>query len=108
MDAEPLRRTFDAAAGVYEAARPSYPAELYVKVHELLRAGGNLAFWSAGHAFPVDFDPFFAEIQSVYDALGEGRGDPWPPPTPDQVPDSAPEILASGLFEDVRVRRYVW
>ena len=32
----------------------------------------------------------------------------WPPPPPEQVPDDADEIEASGLFEDVGVRRYVW
>jgi hypothetical protein len=44
----------------------------------------------------------------VYDAIGESRDGEWPPPTPDQVPDDQVEIEASGLFEDVRVRRYVW
>ena len=32
----------------------------------------------------------------------------WPPPPPDQAPDDADEIKASGLFEDGQVRRYVW
>ena len=32
----------------------------------------------------------------------------WPPPPPEDVADDADEIEASGLFEDVRVRRYVW
>jgi SAM-dependent methyltransferase len=198
---EPLRRTFDSAADLYEAARPSYPEDLFDdlvglarlergarlleigcatgkatrallergysvvcielgaqlvevarrnlagfpveihhttfeawdgereafdlvyaatawhwvdptirhrKAHRLLRSGGHLAFWSANHAFPADFDPFFEEIQAVYDAIGEGREGEWPPPTPQQVPDQAAEIEESGLFEDVNVRRYVW
>jgi len=83
------------------------PALRYRKAHRLLRPGGHLAFWSARHAFPPGFDPFFAEIQEVYDALGESRNDEWPPPPPEQMPDDAEEI-PSGLFNDVQVRRYVW
>ncbi len=84
------------------------PEIRYRKVHRLLRPDGHLAFWSARHAFPAGFDPFFAEIQEVYDAIGEGNPGEWPPPPPDQAPDDADEIKASGLFEDVQVRRYVW
>lgn len=84
------------------------PAIRYRKAHELLRPGGHLAFWSARHAFPPGFDPFFAEIQEVYDAIGEGHPGEWPPPPPEEIPDEAPEIEASGLFEGIQVRRYVW
>ena len=84
------------------------PAIRYRKAHELLRPSGHLAFWSAGHAFPTGFDPFFTEIQAVYDALGESFEGEWPPLPPDQTPDDVAEIKASGLFEEVHVRRYVW
>jgi hypothetical protein len=84
------------------------PSIRYEKAHDLLRAGGHLAFWSALHACPEDFDPFFTEIQAVYDAIGESHGGDWPPAPPEQEPDFADEIERSGLFEDVRVRRYVW
>jgi len=84
------------------------PAIRYRKARELLRPTGHLAFWSAEHAFPGDYDPFFAEIQQVYDAIGESRPGEWPPPPPDRVPDEAAEIEASGLFEEIHVRRYVW
>jgi SAM-dependent methyltransferase len=84
------------------------PAVRYARAHRLLHRGGHLAFWSALHAMPAGFDPFFTEIQEVYDAIGESHPGEWPPPPPDQVPDDAPEILASGLFEDVQVRRHVW
>jgi hypothetical protein len=73
-----------------------------------LRAGGHLAFWGAGHAFPSGFDPFFSEIQEVYDAIGESHPGVWPPPPPEELPDDAAEIEATGLFDDVRTRRYVW
>ncbi len=84
------------------------PALRYRKAHALLRPGGHLAFWNALHAFPEGFDPFFTEIQEVYDAIGESFGDAWPPPPPEQAPESSAEIEASGLFDGVRLRRYVW
>jgi SAM-dependent methyltransferase len=84
------------------------PEIRYRKAHRLLRPGGHLAFWSAQHAFPEGFDPFFEEIQEVYDAIGESRPGGWPPPRPDEIPDDRAEIEAGGLFEDVEVRRYLW
>jgi SAM-dependent methyltransferase len=84
------------------------PRARYRKAHALLRPGGHLAFWRAEHAFPVGFDPFFAEIQEVYDAIGESHPGEWPPPTPEEAADDVDEIKASGLFGHVRVRRYVW
>jgi SAM-dependent methyltransferase len=84
------------------------PRTRYQKAHDLLRPGGHLAFWSAEHAFPVDVDSFFIEIQDVYDAIGEGHPGEWPPPSPEKVADQADEITASGLFGGVCVRRYLW
>jgi SAM-dependent methyltransferase len=81
------------------------PAVRYRKTHELLRADGHLAFWSALHAFPEGFDPFFTEIQEVYEAIGESYDGAWPPA---DAPDSTSEILHSGLFDNVKLRRYVW
>jgi SAM-dependent methyltransferase len=84
------------------------PAIRYRKAHRLLRHSGYLAFWSARHAFPEGFDPFFSEIQEVYDAIGESHAGDWPPPPPDEVTDNSAEIEASGLFAEIEVRRYVW
>jgi SAM-dependent methyltransferase len=85
------------------------PAIRYRKAHALLRPGGHLAFWSAQHAFPRGFDPFFSEIQEVYDAIGESYpGESWPPPPPEELPDASAEIEATGLFDDVKVKHYVW
>jgi SAM-dependent methyltransferase len=84
------------------------PAVRYRKAHALLRPGGHLAFWGAQHAFPSGFDPFFTEIQDVYDAIGESHPGEWPPPLPEEVADDADEIETSGLFESIQVRRYVW
>lgn len=84
------------------------PSVRYQKAHLLLRPGGHLAFWGAQHAFPADCDPFFLEIQEVYDAIGERHRGEWPPPPPEEAPDEAAEIEASGLFGHVSVRRYLW
>jgi len=84
------------------------PELRYRKARGLLRQGGHLAFWNALHAFPRDFDPFFAEIQEVYDAIGESFEGEFPPVSPEEVPDDVAEIEASGCFGDVQVRRYVW
>jgi SAM-dependent methyltransferase len=84
------------------------PAVGYRRAGELLRPGGHLAIWDQWHVFPEGGDPFFREIQSVYDEIGEGL----PPGTlykrPGESPDRRAEIEASGLFEDVLVRRFDW
>lgn len=84
------------------------PAIKYDKASALLAPGGHLAIWGAGHAFPADYDPFFAEIQDVYEDLGEGHPGGWRPSPPDEAPDGSAELEASGRFETVAVRRYVW
>ena len=84
------------------------PSVRYRKAHALLRPGGHLAVWGAQHAFPVGFDPFFAEIQDVYDAIGESHPGEWPPPPPDEVSDATAEIESSGLFDNIQVTRYLW
>jgi SAM-dependent methyltransferase len=84
------------------------PAVRYRKAWELLRPGGHLAFWAATHVFPAGGDPFFRDIQDVYDQIGEGL----PPgavfPAPGELPDLRAEIEASGLFTDIAVRHFDW
>ncbi len=84
------------------------PATRYRRAWKLLRPGGHLAFWSATHVFPEDGDPFFFEIQDVYDEIGEGL----PPDAtwwrPEDLPDAHDEIERSGLFDTVLVRRFDW
>jgi len=82
------------------------PGSRYSQAVRLLRPGGALAFTTSRHAFPPGFDPFFAEIQSCYEAIGEARLS-WPPPAPEDVPDAREEIERSGYFEDVRTTRYL-
>jgi SAM-dependent methyltransferase len=85
------------------------PAVRYRKAWAVLGPGGHLAFWAADHVFPADGDPFFDEIQEVYDEIGAGHppGRPWRP-RPGELPDSRAEIEASGLFGDVVTRQFDW
>jgi SAM-dependent methyltransferase len=84
------------------------PGVKYAKAAAALAAGGHLAVWDAGHAFPAGFDPFFTEIQKVYDEIGE-RVEPWPPPLPEDLPDPhAAAFAESGRFQVVGTRRHVW
>jgi SAM-dependent methyltransferase len=71
-----------------------------------LRLGGVLAFTTAAHVFPSGFDPFFTEIQSCYEEIGEARMK-WPPPSPEEIEDSRNEIERSGYFDHVRITRRI-
>jgi SAM-dependent methyltransferase len=84
------------------------PAVRYDLAWHALRPGGHLAIWAQGHAFPDGGDPFFREIQDVYDEIGEGLPGDVPRPRPGELPDDRAEIEASGLFEAVTVRQYGW
>lgn len=80
----------------------------YQKAWSLLRPGGHLAFWAATHVVPTDGDPFFREIQEVYEEIGEGLppGIVWP--RPGELPDERADIVRSGLFEPVTIREFDW
>ena len=84
------------------------PAVRYARAWQALRPGGHLAVWSASHVFPMDGDPFFLDIQDVYDEIGEGMppGTAWP--RPGELPDDRAGIEASGLFQVVAVQHYDW
>jgi SAM-dependent methyltransferase len=85
------------------------PAVKYRKAASLLRAGGHLAFWEAVHVIPEDDgDPFFREIQNVYDEIGEGMPGDWVSPTTETLPSFAAETSATGLFSDPVIRRFQW
>ena len=84
------------------------PAVRYRKAWELLRPGGHLAFWSATHVVPASGDPFFREIQDVYDEIGEGLPGEWTFLEPADLPGERAEIEESGLFTGVAVRRFDW
>ncbi len=84
------------------------PAVRYQRAWQALRPGGHLAIWGAAQVFPDGGDPFFEEIQDVYDEIGEGLppGTPWP--RPGEQADDRADIEASGLFEMTAVRHYDW
>ncbi len=67
-----------------------------------------MAIFGAKHAFPEGFDPFFTDIQTVYDEIGAGVGS-WPPPPP-QLTNTAlmNEAVDSGHFRIVDRRLHVW
>jgi SAM-dependent methyltransferase len=84
------------------------PAVRYRKAWELLRDGGHLAFWEAAHVFPAGGDPFFRELQDVYDEIGEGLPAGAQFPAAAELPDQRAGIEATGLFTDVTIRRFGW
>jgi SAM-dependent methyltransferase len=84
------------------------PALRYQRAWELLRPGGHLAFWSATHVVPDGGDPFFLDIQDVYDQIGEGLPQDATWPRPGELPECRGEIERSGLFGDVVVRHFDW
>lgn len=84
------------------------PAVRYEQAWRLLRPGGHLAIWSASHVFPADGDPFFVELQEVYDEIGEGLPDDAVRPRPGELSDDSEEIEGTGLFADVVVRHFDW
>jgi SAM-dependent methyltransferase len=70
------------------------PAAGYPQAWKLLRPDGG--------------DSFFADIQEVYDEIGEGMPAGTLCDRPGEVPDSRADIEASGLFGDVAVRQFDW
>jgi SAM-dependent methyltransferase len=84
------------------------PDVRYRRAHEVLRPGGHLAFWRADHVFPPGGDSFFAEIQDVYDEIGEGVPDDHVFFAPGELPDQRAEVEASGLFAVTDVRHVDW
>jgi SAM-dependent methyltransferase len=84
------------------------PDVRYRKAWQLLRPDGHVALWDASHVVPADGDPFFIEIQPVYDEIGEGLPAGFTFPAPGHLADQRAEIEASGLFTDIRVRQFGW
>jgi SAM-dependent methyltransferase len=83
------------------------PEIRYAAAARALRPDGHLAVWSTEHVFPVGGDPFFAELQEVYVAIGEGQPST-PRPAPGELPDLRMEIEASGIFDMVAVEHFAW
>jgi len=84
------------------------PAVGYRLAWRSLRPGGHLAIWRADHVFPSDGDPFFREIQDIYDEIGEGMPAGTWHFAPGEQPDDRAEIEASGLFTVTLIRHFDW
>lgn len=81
------------------------PDVSFPKAVRLLRPDGFLAIVTTHHVLPPDGDTFFAEIQEVYDSLGQGGAHLL---NPDRFDDKTEHIEASGKFNVVKSLRYVW
>lgn len=103
---DPTGRAFDliVSATAWHWLDPAIRLE---KCAALLRPGGALGVVHTHHVRPAGGDPFFADIQEVYVALGlsDDRVGPLPPET---VPDEWPEVSSSGMFGSPAFRRYLW
>jgi len=84
------------------------PAVKYRRAFEVLRPGGHLAFWAAQHVVPEGGDPFFQELQPVYEEIGECMPSGERFLRPGELAVEAAEIQASGLFDVVGVRHHDW
>jgi SAM-dependent methyltransferase len=84
------------------------PAVGYQRAWEALRPGGHLAFWGATHVMPEEGDPFFVEIQDVYNEIGNGLPPGWGWPRPGQLSVQTAQIEASGRFTVTHVRQFDW
>lgn len=84
------------------------PVTRYDRAHRHLRPGGVLAFWTATHVVPVGGDPIFAELQEVYDEIGESLPAGSSFARPGEVADQRAEVEASGRFEVLAIRHVDW
>jgi SAM-dependent methyltransferase len=78
----------------------------YRSAARALRPGGYLVVWGAQHVFPVGGDPFFAELQEVYDAIGETLPKDARWPAPGELAEQTAEIEASDQFDIVAVDHF--
>lgn len=84
------------------------PTVRYQQAWRTLRPTGHLAFWDAVHVIPEGGDMFFADIQDVYDEIGESLPPGTIVPGPGDLPDRRGEIEASGWFDVVDICQFDW
>jgi hypothetical protein len=58
--------------------------------------------------FPDDGDPFFGEIQEIYEEIGEARPSDTEWPKPGALPDERADIEAGGFFRLTATRQFEW
>jgi SAM-dependent methyltransferase len=81
----------------------------YERAWHALRPGGHLAIWAAEHVVPPeDGDPFFSQIQDVYDEIGEGVPPGTEFPVPGKLPTHLAAIEGSGLFAVMLTSEFIW
>jgi SAM-dependent methyltransferase len=103
---EPEGGDFDAIVA-FTAFHWLDPETRYAKAAGLLRDGGSLAVAGSLHVRRRGGDTFWADVQEDYDAVAPSPANK-PPPFPDEIESLRPEIEASGRFEYVAWRTYVW
>lgn len=84
------------------------PTVRYRRAMAALRAGGHLAVWSTAHVVPDGGDPFFHQIQDIYDEIGEGNPADWHFPRPGELPPLNLERDSGGIFERIATRHFDW
>jgi SAM-dependent methyltransferase len=84
------------------------PERSFQLAWQALRDGGHLAYWGATHVFPDGGDPFFREIQPVYEEIGEGLAPGAQHPRPGELADDRAAIERSGLFDQIEIRHFDW
>jgi hypothetical protein len=75
------------------------------------RRWGPAAIWrcgARGNVVPYDGDPFFEDLQEVYDEIGESLAPDAKLPRPQELDDDRAEIDGSGLFEVIDITQYDW
>jgi SAM-dependent methyltransferase len=85
------------------------PKVRYHLAWQALKSSRYLAFWSATHVFPEGGDPFFHDIQVIYEEIGDKQalaGVTYP--RPGELPDMRSEMVAGGLFECIDIRHFDW
>jgi SAM-dependent methyltransferase len=87
------------------------PARAYPKTSRALKPGGAIALFWNEHIHTDASKAFFEAAQRIYEREAPeivGPDDHKGLPRPDEVPDRAAEIEASGLFGDMKTRSYQW
>ena len=84
------------------------PAVGYRKVAEALKPRGALAIINSQHVRVAEDLGFFDAVQQVYERETPEIATGEPLLNPDELPDGSQPIAATGLFQIVGTRRYVW
>jgi SAM-dependent methyltransferase len=103
---KPERGGFDAIVA-FTAFHWVDPELRYRKAARLLRDSGSLAVAGSLHVQRPGGDTFWADVQEDYDAVVPSP-DNRPPPFPNEIESLRAEIEASGLFDYVGWRAYLW